>query len=91
MQNKAKRERPPGDGSNAVAYFRRAYEIVRPNLGPVLVSSAFLILTVSVFLKRVIPDGTWTSSIASAVMLTLGAGLGTLSTAMVVRDADRRK
>lgn len=79
------------ENSNAIAYFKTVYAIARPNLGPALVSAAFLVPIFSLIFRYTIAGSTWTYAVTSAVLMTLGAGLCTLSTATILGGATQKK
>lgn len=75
----------------SVPYLSRAFSIVRPMWGRILFFLIVAIGFLSLHFKHSVEGSSWAFSVGNAALVTVGAGLAALSTAVIMRDENKKK
>jgi hypothetical protein len=90
MTNNLDSEDPKETDVQSVPFVSKALAIVRPMWGRILFFLIVAIGFLSIHFKHTVEGSSWIFAVGNAAMVTVGAGLAALSTAVIMRDANRK-
>lgn len=68
------------------SYFARSIALIRPFRMRIAAAAIFAVTVLAFYVKSTVEGSTWIYAAINATMIVVGAGLATLSTAMMVHD-----